>query len=504
VASNVKKAKAEPALALMRRLLRWRYADVAIHLVAVGVIAAAWLSTENVPLTLQLGGWVVGITYIGLMAIEMARAPAIVSPLSYYFLWYSIGSGLAAFSFARRILEYDRILLGGLEVHPSDLASGYVLVLIGSVAFHFGIQVLRPLQAHLAKPASDDGSRRYPGLLLLIWLAGIIARLFGNPNTPAGALVGILSWGSNAALCAYALSTSKEKPRVSWAVLIIGCLIEFVCNLQSFSKAYLMYSFVSIIWTCVYFRRTRLWLLPLMGALAALYLLIIAPVVTRARMQESVEEGDSYANRLLTQYSNYSLSETNISEELEKFFDRQFDPTPAGFIHGEVEKYGFLYGETLDYLAYAFIPRLIWSDKPSVSRGTWFTVYLGGASSEEDAHTSTGLTAAGELYWNFGLWGVIVGMILVGLSVGALWRMVGAVPFSDPLRMLVYFSLVMLVVDSGQAGVMFVALVHRMLVFGPLILLWDRTRMALPRHHHLSSRGIPKVLLGERSWVPRR
>jgi len=319
-------------------------------------------------------------------------------------------------------------------------------------------------------------------LLLCIWLLGVVTRFFGSDTTPAGAVFGILAWASNASLCAYCLSTSPAKPRVSWMLVTLGCLVELGFNLHSFSKAYIMYSFVPILWTCVYFRPYRKWLVPIGASLAAFYLGIVAPVVTNARNEGRLGETENPVDRLLSNYGEHTIADTDLKVQLAAFFERQFDPILGGFIHGEVEKYGFLYGDGLDYLAYAFIPRLFWPDKPGVTRGTWFTVYLGAASTEEDATSATALSATGELYWNFGLWGVIPGMLFLGALIGMLWRISGPTPSVDPLRMLLYFTTMVLVLDNAQAGVMAVGISHRLLVLGTVIGLWaamKRRRLAV-------------------------
>lgn len=455
--------------------VRSRYGDVSVHLALILVVAGTWRYSEDPVLTLYLGGFLVAPLYLGLMAFEMRRSPVLLSPLSFYFLWYSLGLGLAALSIAGRIAAHDAILLSSFEVRPEQLASGYVLMLAGSVAFHFGVQTTRPLirSVRATNGITREGSRRYSRALLLIWTLGVGSRLFASPTTIAGALFGILVWASNAALCAYCLSTSRSKPRLSWTILFFGCLVELACNLQSFSKAYIMYSFVPVLWTLMFFRSYRIWLIPSGVAFVLFYLSTVAPVVLVAREEGRLSEGETYAGRLLKHYGESSPVGADLGLQLEKLFERQFDPISTGFIHGEVEKYGLRYGEELDYLAYAFIPRLVWPEKPTVTRGAWFTMYLGGASSEAEATTATALTAAGELYWNFGTWGVIAGMILVGALVGVMWRVAGASPQVDPLRMLLYFNCIIAVVDNAEAGVMVVGIVHRILLLGSIIWLWD-------------------------------
>jgi hypothetical protein len=453
----------------------WRYSDVLTHVVAVSFVTAIWLVTGQPALTLYVGGFVIGAVYLALMMLEMSRAPTLISPLSFYFLWYAIAIGPGSISIARRIAAGEMIQLKPFEIHPPALVWGFVLFLVGSVAFHFGVQITRPLDWTRAGPEPEvsKGSRRYPELLVLIWTLGVASRLLGSDRTMAGAIFSIFAWASNAALCAYCLSTSASRPRLSWPLLITGCVVELAFNVRTFSKAYIMYSFVPILWTCVYFKKYRPWIIPCGIGVVVFYLLIVAPVIGQARENIRRNDGEVGVGPIVSAYEQHDIGETDFLEQSDRFFERQFDPIPIGFIYGEVEKYGLRYGDSMDYLAYAFVPRFFWPEKPGVSRGAWFTVYLGGASNEEEATTATALTAPGELYWNFGTLGVVAGMILVGSLIGVLWRIAGPVPQQNPLRMLLYFVTVIAVADNAQAGVTVVSACHRILVLGSLIWLMD-------------------------------
>jgi hypothetical protein len=146
-----------------------------------------------------------------------------------------------------------------------------------------------------------------------------------------------------------------------------------------------------------------------------------------------------------------------------------------------VERTGLRYGDTMDYLLYAFIPRVVWGDKPVVTRGGWFTLYLGQARNERDVSTSTGQSATGELYWNFGLPGVIVGMGFLGFLIGGLWRMTRARAHEDALLFLLYISLCFGMLDMPEAGTVLVSLVYRALVVGTLVWTIRYVAPLLPR-----------------------
>ena len=89
--------------------------------------------------------------------------------------------------------------------------------------------------------------------------------------------------------------------------------------------------------------------------------------------------------------------------------------------------YSLLLGESYTLLIYAFIPRILWSDKPSdIALGMWFTdtywrnyddVLAAGFGSQ-----GTGFLFPGELYFNFGLLGVPLGMVLIGCIVGFIFN----------------------------------------------------------------------------------
>jgi hypothetical protein len=89
-----------------------------------------------------------------------------------------------------------------------------------------------------------------------------------------------------------------------------------------------------------------------------------------------------------------------------------------------VQDQGYLHGETLDYLSYAFIPRFLWPDKPIIQKGAWFAFQIGLANVDSHGviHNSINMTIPGELYLNYGWGGVWIGLTILGVLISALWR----------------------------------------------------------------------------------
>jgi hypothetical protein len=105
----------------------------------------------------------------------------------------------------------------------------------------------------------------------------------------------------------------------------------------------------------------------------------------------------------------------NSGEHLATFFERSSVKDAVDLM---VQRVGidvpYQKGHTLMPLATMFIPRLIWPDKPSVETGLLVN---------EEFHLAEAVvyispSHLGELYWNFGWTGALLGMLLLGLVLG--------------------------------------------------------------------------------------
>jgi len=151
---------------------------------------------------------------------------------------------------------------------------------------------------------------------------------------------------------------------------------------------------------------------------------------------------------------------------VEAFLYRMFDCIPSGYISDEVERSGFTYGETMDYVSYGFIPRVLWPDKPTTTRGGWFTQYIG-----VNLATAIAMTSQGELYWNFGFLGVIIGMFIIGSLYAGLWQLAGVSPQNSLLTLWLYFLVLYGMMMHSEAGSVFVGIVQYYIFFGGLFLI---------------------------------
>jgi hypothetical protein len=87
---------------------------------------------------------------------------------------------------------------------------------------------------------------------------------------------------------------------------------------------------------------------------------------------------------------------------------------------------GLQNGATLEYLAYAWIPRFLWPEKPTIAKGAWFALRIGQARISNGRITnSVNMTIPGELFMNFSWGGVVVGSLAFGVLLAVFWSTTG-------------------------------------------------------------------------------
>lgn len=291
-----------------------------------------------------------------------------------------------------------------------------------------------------------------------------------------GALSGIVQWGTFAAVCIFALGRRTfgwSRPK-HFAILCAGCLTLLFLNVGTGSKYYIMMSIFPLMWPFLKKGALRK-MLPIACIVAfIIYIYVVAPGVTMSR--GLLEVGRDNPREQIYHTMRHGSGETadGGTVQVQDFLFRQYPAIPMSFLVGQVNQFGFQRGKTMDYALYALIPRVLWPDKPNVTRGAWFTAYLGFSVSEESATTSTGITAAGELYWNFGIAGLAMGMFLIGILKGYLWSIAGDNPLTTPFLMLLYVFLTFTMPDMPEAVTVGVSAIYCIALFGVVRIIYSR------------------------------
>lgn len=155
---------------------------------------------------------------------------------------------------------------------------------------------------------------------------------------------------------------------------------------------------------------------------------------------------------------------------LERLTDKQAVET---FVEHIGKDHPYKFGSTLEQMLYVFVPRIIWSEKPGENSAQLFNREFN-ISADRDTFISP--THIGELYWNFGVFGVVIGMALIGLLLGYVFAR-----FDPSRRSSITGALVLIVTlyelavrRGGQIEVEYVVWLRTMALLGLLHLAFAR------------------------------
>jgi len=135
----------------------------------------------------------------------------------------------------------------------------------------------------------------------------------------------------------------------------------------------------------------------------------------------------------------------------------------------------YRYGETLALLPIGlFVPRIVWPDKPNITIGREFGVTFQLVNAVDET-TQISPTITGELYWNYDIPGVVIGMFLLGGVMRVFYERYGAGIGFDPLRRAAYMALLPTVIHfEGNVAPLIGGLVKSLLILGLVFLIARR------------------------------
>ncbi len=358
-----------------------------------------------------------------LVRTDSRRAPLIIDPLVCFQAWFGLTIGVASVYTA--IAESEPTLaVGGFRISYQELQQGHAIMTAGAWALYAGLTRFAPAR----------GLSRLPnlrlGTLAVAALIGTVATLFQSEAT---LLLGVMGGGLRvlalAAVCLFALRgntllrVDRQSHLVTLLIAVAGLLLLAT---RTDSKSDVVFSFLPLLWYAAK-KASRLVAAACVMSLAIAYVIVISPLVGLARLSKT-EAGAialtsaSSGAALEAMEGAYSTDRTTyLLWSIDAVMSRICEPRATGMAVALVHRSGFLWGEGLDYVPLALIPRALWREKPLIERGKYFTVAIGAAEDVSTATTSTGQTAAGELYWNFGWPGVLVGMYVLGATIAGLW-----------------------------------------------------------------------------------
>lgn len=135
----------------------------------------------------------------------------------------------------------------------------------------------------------------------------------------------------------------------------------------------------------------------------------------------------------------------------------------------------YQYGKTYSYLLIAFVPRVLWPDKPQAGAANKYYAVTYDITTEEGAEKSSfGMSFLGESYINFGVFGIIGIMLIQGVIVGLLQRVFGDAQSGAGGQAVFLASTVYLLNGIGSSTEILFGNLLQNLICSCLLLWWAR------------------------------
>jgi hypothetical protein len=350
---------------------------------------------------------------------------------------------------------YPASTLAGSEAAEWGILAGLACILFGYLA-----SVRRARARAAGRPARDWPQAFILIIGLAVWLAGSAAMLYLQiyvmpEKTIEASRRGLASMGPVltffvllgnllAPLGMLILTYGYARFRTSvWFAVIIGLVVAqlgigFVTDIRG--QALLLPVLVVVALTLIDNKAPKAWLL---GGLVGL--VVLFPILSAYRAAVSGERGLSKEEALqnLSKVVDIVLAyrdtaggqdahsgksaffeRMSIKENVERVFTSTGVDVP------------FQNGATLTAIPLAFIPRLILPERSDVLTGLLFnkTFYKG------DINTNISPSGLGELYWNFGWPGLVVGSLILGALLGLVSAKCSLAEYASLTRMLVLLA----------------------------------------------------------------
>ena len=284
----------------------------------------------------------------------------------------------------------------------------------------------------------------------------------------------------------------KDSERKLLQLIIWGCMLlsEVLIGMIAGSRSVVLISLFIIPMICYNYTRKHVsikLLLMYIVLLLVVFLAVIMPLVGPFKRAIST----SSSSRSLSEYlraARQGSYEKALGEKLSELSRRQILLENLAIVITETPStFPFQNGRTFLSAATNLIPRIIWSEKVTYNLDSWFSreyvgwreewLVKGSANPLEGnielgiAKGSTGVTNMGELYINFGLTGLVIGMFILGLLYRSVYKnLIGNQAVGD-LKILVYYSFLMSFIwVEGSLGSLFVGIIIRILILVAVVI----------------------------------
>lgn len=393
------------------------------------------------------------------LALEFGRPPAERHLLLFFFLLsylvFFVFSVFTTYFFAEVFLrreEYDFLDLKG--VHPSDIVSGQIVVLVGLLALLAGyaIPIGRFVPGGIPRPRRDWSYQSSLVVALIAiplgWAIYLTAQFGILPKRVGSGFVGSLANSTYFGIALLMLTYLRHRSRGALALMALLIPPTMAFNYFSSSKGLFFTPIaVSMIAYLAVKRRIRFrWILILLFAFSLFFPIadfqrqVILQGNTRSAIWALQRPGEVISKTVRfvgsQQFGQHFL--TGLASTLVRFDGLG---VASVIVRDCPARVPFQGGWSIAQIFITYVPRILWKDKPDLASGKFVTDNFGGGPL---IASNTGATWIGELWFNFGWSGVVIGMLLMGVYFRILHEMLfkpGAVMPAQIMSVIVLFAI---------------------------------------------------------------
>jgi hypothetical protein len=244
--------------------------------------------------------------------------------------------------------------------------------------------------------------------------------------------------------CIFARQLSRVQRTVLLVTFIPMCALVIYSTMGRKALAIMLLLMPAV---AFWYARRKL-LVKTMAAVILVGVFVIFPIYNAFRNQDVGMSVSGRLDRTMNDARRWN-SEQVVDKSVLAFLTRlSIVSAPAAVIRDAGRRVDFKYGQTIFVTPLAmFVPRFVWPDKPRILGGHEFGQTFG-LISRLDRTTAITTSTVGELYWNFHVPGVVLGMFLLGGIYKWIYKKYGEGGSGDVFRKATYLLLVVLVLNG--------------------------------------------------------
>lgn len=479
--------------AILRRRRRWLPIWLLINvsfMLAVSVAAVVGKSESPRVVYLVLLFALCSSSLLGSGALN-GRNAILIACGGFFFIFYGLADVLRLFPALELAPPYQSMPLVSLPE---------VAILVGVALISVGYRLIAGFGGSKARPlaANEWPHGTAVALGLALWIVGAAATWYWamhvvdryiemaqiGPYQTIALLVGRMVQPVGVALLAYRLVISRSKPLFLLVLAILAA--EFVLGFLADSKELAIRGAILVMAAkfLVEGRLPRSWLIVSMIAIALSFAIFQAYrfEILQTRHKTRTAAAANLSRNLDRTLSSNMLAAGYALSGVRAFVERtSLKPTMEIVVAHVGDDVPYQNGDTLLKLFYAFVPRILWPDKPDNAVGQLFNRQF---HLSWDPNTYVSATQLGELYWNLGWPALLVGSLAIGAVLGFVGGRCALADHRSLTRFLVVSTTIYLLAARFEGGIAltYTVWIRSVLLILALHFVFGRVRTA-PRPH---------------------